>query len=219
MDKKLFIANWKSNKTLSEAQQFFDSFKEALATVDLSEKEIIIAPPYTLLAYCSEVVKANNLPIKLSSQNVSSFPAGAYTGEINAKQVKEFADYAIVGHSERRKYLHETDNDLENKVREAKAEGLTIIQCIQDAESMIHDGVQIIAYEPPSAIGSGNPDSPEHVSEVFARVLESNKAAKILYGGSVNAQTFQQFMSIPTLSGFLIGGASLESESFISLLS
>jgi len=218
MDKKLFIANWKSHKTKEEAIRFFEYIKENIAHLDLSNKEIIVAPPFTLLAKARYLIDKYKLPLELAAQNVSSFPEGAYTGEISAKQVKEFARYVVVGHSERRKYLHESEMDIENKVREALETGLTIIQCIQDEDSKVHKGVQIVAYEPPSAIGSGNPDDPEHVGEVFEKISSENAGVKLLYGGSVNVDTFQGFLGIEKLDGFLIGGASLEPESFLSLL-
>lgn len=219
MDKKLLIGNWKSNKTKQEALDFFQAFKESISKVNLDSHEIVIAPPFTLLSVCREAIDRLELPISLASQNVSSFPAGAYTGEVNAKQVKEFAQYVIIGHSERHKYLKEDENDVANKIREAKAEGLITIQCIQDENSMVHDDVDVVAYEPPTSIGSGNPDDPQHVQEVFIKVLGQSKALRILYGGSVNPSTYQQFLSIKKLGGFLIGGASLEADSFISLLS
>lgn len=218
-NKKLFIANWKSNKTEPDIVNFFEGIKEKILQIDLADKTIIIAPPFTQLAKCKYLIDANNLPVGLAAQNVSSFPSGAYTGEVNAKQVKEYADFVIVGHSERRKYMHESETDIENKIREAIESGLTVIQCIQDENSIIHTGAEIIAYEPPTAIGSGNPDSPEHVEQVFAKILEENPDIRVLYGGSVNADNVQNFLKIEKLSGFLIGGASLEADSFLSLLS
>lgn len=218
MDKKYYIANWKSHKTKEDSINFFESFKNKISNIDLSSKEIIIAPPFTLLAKCRYLIDKHNLPIKLAAQNVSPFPQGAYTGEINAVQIYEFAEYVIVGHSERRKYFHESQADIENKVREAHDAGLKIIQCVQDENDKIEDKVLLAAYEPPSAIGSGNPDSPEHISGVFDKIAQSYQETKLLYGGSVDDKNIHEFMSINNLSGFLIGGASLEADSFIALL-
>jgi triosephosphate isomerase len=218
MANTLYVANWKSNKTKAEAAAFWGYLKDNISQADLTDKKLIIAPPFTLLGDAKEFVLANNLPVSLSGQNVSPFPKGAYTGEINATQLREFADFVIIGHSERLKYFHESDSDLENKVREAQEVGLKVIQCIQDENSIIQKGVEIVAYEPPSAIGSGNPDDPEHIAQVFEKILQENSRYMLLYGGSVNPQTISQFKSIKTLSGFLIGGASLEAQSFLSLL-
>lgn len=218
MEKKLFIANWKSHKSNQQTTDFLSYLKDKINDYDLSDKEIIIAPPFTQLSYCKKFIEDNSLPVNLSSQNVSSFPEGAYTGEINAGQVKEYAQYVIVGHSERRKYLHESDTDIENKIREAREFGLKIIQCIQDENSVIHSGADIIAYEPPTAIGTGNPDNPEHISEVFKTIAEQNPNIILLYGGSVNPENIKSFLQVKNLSGFLIGGASLDAEEFLALL-
>lgn len=219
MDKKYYIANWKSHKSKDDAISFFDTLKNGIFDKNLSDKEVIIAPPFTLLTKCNYLIEENKLPVSLSSQNVSGFPEGAYTGEINAKQVKEFASYVIVGHSERRKYLHETISDIENKVREAREQGLTVIQCIQDENDVVHNGVALVAYEPPSAIGTGNPDTPEHIKEVFDVILQQNPNVKVLYGGSVTPENIQSFLTIEKLGGFLIGGASLDAANFLQLLS
>ena len=218
MDKKLFVANWKSNKTKDEAATFFEYLKDNIANYKLEFSEIIIAPPFTLLSYSKDFIDKNALPVKLAAQNISSFPPGAYTGEINAKQLKEFAEYVIIGHSERRKYMHESENDIENKVREASEAGFIVIQCVQDENSIIYKGANIIAYEPPTAIGSGNPDEPEHIGQVFNHIISDNPEVKLLYGGSVSPENIKQFLPIKSISGFLIGGASLEAESFLSLL-
>jgi len=218
MDTKYFIANWKSNKNKADALEFLSIIKEGIGSMDLANKMVIVAPPFTLLDICRQYIDENNLPLKLASQNVSSFPKGAYTGEVNASQLKEFVDFVIVGHSERLKYMHESDMDIENKVREASQEGLRIIQCIQDEYSRVHKGAEIIAYEPPSAIGSGTPDDPEHIAQVFKVITEQNSGVSVLYGGSVKPENISQFMSIEKLSGFLIGGASLEASTFLSLL-
>lgn len=219
MDRKLFVANWKSHKTKDEAYAFFESLKNDISQIDISGKEIVIAPPFTLLPLSFEFVKNNSLPVSLAAQNVSAFPQGAYTGEINARQVKEFATYVIIGHSERKKYMHETENDIENKVREAREQGLTVIQCIQDENDKVHHDVEIVAYEPPSAIGTGNPDTPEHITEVFNVITQQNPSVRVLYGGSVDGNNVKSFLEIEKLGGFLVGGASLEAQSFMSLLS
>lgn len=221
MDKKLFIANWKSHKTAGEALKFLEYVRDNITQINLSDKEIIIAPSFTLLPSCREFINSNSLPVKLSAQNVSSFQEGAYTGEVNAKQIREFADYVIVGHSERRKYMHENESDIDNKVRESKEAGIIVVQCIQDENSQLHKDTDIIAFEPPNAIstfGVGEAEDPKDMERVFASVADQLRGRKILYGGSVDSANIASYAQINSCGGFLVGGASLEPESFISLL-
>lgn len=222
MDKKIFIANWKSHKTVNETKDFLDGLKEGLKDIDLSNKEIILAPSYTALMMCGDYISKHSLPIKLSSQSLSSYPEGAYTGEVNAKQIKEFADYVIVGHSERKRYLNENENDIESKIKEAKDVGLKVIQCIQDENSELHKGSDIVAFEPPNAIstfGVGEPETPEHIMEVFNEIKDRLHDKILIYGGSVDAENIKSYAEIGSCKGFLIGSASLEVTSFLSLLS
>lgn len=222
MNKKIFIANWKSHKTVAQSLDFLTSLKEGISKIDLSNKELIIAPSFTSLMACHGYIKKHNLPVKLSSQTLSSYPEGAYTGEVNAKQIKEFADFVLVGHSERKRYLKENDNDVESKIKEAKDVGLKVIQCIQDEDSEIHKQADIIAYEPPSAIstfGVGEPETPHHIREVFEDIEGSLHGRDIIYGGSVDKTNIKSYAEIEMCKGFLIGSASLEPDSFLSLLS
>jgi len=222
MDKKLFVANWKSHKTKEETIKFFEFVRDNISHIDLTNKEIIIAPPFTLLEKARYLIDEYKLPVQLAAQNVSSFPEGAYTGEISAKQVREFAYYTIVGHSERKRYLHESESEIENKIKEAKEVGLVVIQCIQDENSQLHKDADIIAFEPPNAIstfGVGEADDPKDIERVFSKLSEELSGRTILYGGSVDEKNVKSYSQIQTCGGFLIGGASLEAESFIELLS
>lgn len=222
MNKKIFVANWKSNKTVKESYSFLDVLKERIKDIDLSNKEIVIAPSFTSLMVCHDAIEKFSLPVKLSAQNISSFAQGAYTGEVNALQIKEFADYVIIGHSERKRYFHEGDGDVESKVKAAKEGGLMVVQCIQDKNSQIQSQSDIIAYEPPNAIstfGVGEAEDPEDIRKVFEEIKNSTGERPLLYGGSVSAKNIKSYAQIESCSGFLIGGASLEVDSFIDLLS
>lgn len=210
--KHLFIvANWKSNKTAKEAEDWINKFKNA--NVDIANKEIIICPPFTLLYELNSVIKELNLPIKLGAQNLSPFDEGAYTGEVNGKQIKEFTDYVIIGHSERRQNFKETDEMLIKKVQMAQKYLLTPIFCIQNKDTFIPEGVKIVAYEPIKAIGTGNPDASEN-AERIARVAKGKGIQFVLYGGSVSSANVSIFTKMQNIDGVLVGGASLDASEF-----
>lgn len=218
MDQKLFIANWKSHKIPSQVEAFFDTLHASAGEINWDNKKVIIAPPYPLLGKSVEAVKKTGLSISISSQDVSSFEEGAHTGEVAARLIKEYAEFAIIGHSERRESLHENDELLQKKVEQALSSGITPIYCVQNVTQQVPQGVTIIAYEPITAIGTGNPDDPTHIEEVFNTLHGTYPQTTVLYGGSVTAENSEQFLVIPSLGGFIIGGASLEAGSFISLL-
>src|ERR1700753_1641251 len=123
--KKLFIiANWKSNKTVADAKAWLEEFKKANPSFTADEREIIVCPPFTLLSEMKAFIDANNLPIKLGTQDISPFAEGAYTGAINAKEAKDFVTHAIVGHSERRRLFHETDEEVLAKIKHLLEKGI-----------------------------------------------------------------------------------------------
>ncbi len=212
MDKLYIISNWKSNKTLNDAKTWLEEIGK-LSPND--SKEIIVCPPFTLLD-CAKT----NLPehIKLAAQDVSPFSEGAYTGEVSAKQIKEFADYVLIGHSERRENFNETDEMLQKKVQEALKNSLTPIFLVQGKENKIPNGVDIIAYEPLFAIGSGNPETPSNADEVASFYKETSNIKYVLYGGSVNSENVSSFTKTDHIDGVLVGSASLDASEFIGIV-
>src|SRR5688572_19243451 len=119
MGKPLYIAgNWKSYKTLAQANEWVEGFvKHRDELKEIVGVTTIICPPYTLLSYFAQQIQALQLPLVLGAQDVSQFDEGAYTGEVNAAQIKEFASWVIIGHSERRRNLGEPDDLLAKKAR------------------------------------------------------------------------------------------------------
>lgn len=218
MDKKLIIANWKSHKKISEAEEFIISISKDINRINLENKEIVIAPSYHLLYVCKNLIEKYNLPIELSAQDVSPFPQGAFTGEVSAAQIKDICKMTIIGHSERRELFSESDEILLKKVNEAKAIGLKMVYCIQNESQKIPTGVDTVAYEPPTAIGTGAPDDPSHIERVF-RIVKENFSGRVLYGGSIEPDNVRNYIHIDACDGLLVGGASLDADSFISLLS
>ncbi len=218
--KTLFIAgNWKSNKTRGEAKEWSQALAKKLEGHCLVRGvTVVVCAPFTALSQLKEDVQALGLPIALGAQNVSAFDDGAYTGEISARLVHELADWVIIGHSERRTHQHETDEELKHKVIKAKAVGLQVIYCVPDAQASVPAGVDIVAYEPVWAIGTGKTDSPENANDVCEKIRERTGVATVIYGGSVTDANVASFVSMPNINGVLPGGASLDPEKFYDLL-
>lgn len=216
MSTNLIVANIKSYETLEEGNSWIEKFLAHKASLsNLTQKEIIICPPFTLLLSFSSAFLGIN--IKIGAQNVSPFEEGAYTGEITAKQIKDFAEYVLIGHSERRKNFAETDDMLKKKTEISLNYGLKPIFLVQSKDVMIPQGVGVVAYEPVFAIGSGNPDTPENADEV-AEVLKSENDYQVLYGGSVTPENVKNFTSKANINGVLVGGASLDPEEFYKII-
>ncbi len=237
LDKKLIIAgNWKMNMTISEGKKFLTEMEETV-----SANTILIFPPYTVLAALSTDFNKQN--IHYGPQNFHYKKEGAYTGEISIPMIKELGcDYALVGHSERRTYYNETDEEINKKAHAGVKSGLNIIICIGEnltqrqsgewkailKEQIKKDLAEItwdmfsgisIAYEPIWAIGTGVSASSEEVKETHAYIKEVLKDAfgrtvRLLYGGSVNEKNALEIGSIENVDGFLIGGASLKPDVF-----
>ena len=219
MNKLLIVANLKSYKTEKEAKEWLENFKKIKELEqNLENKEVIVCPSFTLLSLFSLYILNNNLPVKLGAQNISPFDEGAYTGEVNARQIKDFAEFVLIGHSERRKNFSENDEMLSRKVNLALKYTLTPIFLIQGKDTFIPKGVKIIAYEPVFAIGSGNPDTPENADSIAFSVKLKENGLRVLYGGSITSQNVKSFTEKENLSGVLVGGASLEAEEFVKII-
>ena len=225
--KKLFIVgNWKSNKTIKETEKWLHDFSDGFnkANIKLGDKKVIIAPPFTSLEhahYCSGNLK---LSLEFAAQDVSPLEEGSYTGEVSARQIKELADYVIIGHSERRTNFYENGEMIKKKITISRQYRLTSILCvsdlkqIHDAKFMIHNSNCILAYEPLSAIGSGLPDTPQNAESVAAKIKEIVNDAPVLYGGSVTSLNVNSFTKMPSIDGVLVGGASLDPLEFLNIV-
>lgn len=210
MNKQLLIAgNWKSNKTLAEAKDWMSLFKQVLPVIP-KNISIVLCVPFTVLDFFHN-------QITLAAQDVSPFETGAYTGEISAEQIKEFADWVLIGHSERRKYFLEDDRLLTQKVERAKEKGLSVIYCVSDDSMKIPGNVDVVAYEPTWAIGTGKSDSPENANAVCT-MIKKQFQGRVIYGGSVTDENVKNFVNQSAIDGVLPGGASLNPEKFVDLI-
>lgn len=143
---KYIIANWKMNTTLTEASILANGVKEGIA--DFTTNTVVLCPPSIWLTTLAETFAKHPLKqLKLGAQNIHFADKGAYTGEIAAPMLKGIAEYAILGHSERRKYFHETDEMVQLKVKQALTNGLTPVLCVgesrQPAEEALHNPAKL----------------------------------------------------------------------------
>lgn len=221
MNKKYIIGNWKSNKNIAETQNWFKIFHMLYSqnqTISLENVEIVICVPFTLLPLAKKLCDEYMLPLKLGAQNVSPFGNGAYTGEVSASQISEFAQYVIIGHSERRNNFHEDDKLLTEKIKRANEAKLTPIYCVQDENTFIPDGVVIVAYEPVWAIGTGKTDTPDNANRVVQLIKQKWNSDILIYGGSVTPDNVNSFISTEYIDGVLPGGASLDANKFWGMI-
>jgi triosephosphate isomerase len=247
MRKPIIAGNWKMNKTIGEARELMTALKDKVA--DVTDVEIIVAPPFTALSPVAEVIKGSN--IRLAAQDMYWEEEGAFTGEVSPLMLKDVGcQYVIIGHSERRTYFSETNETVNKKVKSAHAHSLNPIVCVGErleeresgvTEDVVKDHVingladlteeqmlnTVIAYEPVWAIGTGKTATPEQAQEVhrFIRELLTEtysstvaEAVRIQYGGSVKPSNVAQLMAQPDIDGGLIGGASLDADSFTQIV-
>ncbi len=217
MKKLINAANWKSNMTKFEAKGWLENF----SLLDHpSESETVLFAPFTLLDMLSSYIRINDvLPVNLGAQDISPFDKGAFTGEINADQIKEFGNFVLIGHSERRSNFNESNDLINKKIEKALSAGLRVIVCVSNLEQVkaLNSSEIIIAYEPLSAIGTGNAENPEDVKS-FVDNIKEIKNVKVIYGGSVKAENVNQYTSLENIEGVLVGSASLDANSFSSLI-
>ncbi len=233
----LFVANWKMHKTRAEARAYAEEL--GAKWTPKPDREIVIAPAYTLL----DAARDPKGRWGLACQNVAAEASGAFTGEVSAPMAADAGcTYAIVGHSERRRLFGEDSPMLARKLARCRDAGLTPIYCVGESAGERDAGktaevlsrqlatleadpsadALVVAYEPVWAIGTGRPASPADCRSAcadIARVLSARPRLRILYGGSVSAANAGALLADGSVSGFLIGGASLSAADFASIAS
>ncbi len=218
---KIILANWKSNKTLNEAMSWMNVVGPVSKN---SQHTLILCPPSVFLAPLNDLIQQHKFSIQLGVQDLSQFPAGAYTGAINTRNLESLGvKYALLGHSERRRYFHETVQEIANKVELAVDAGITPIVCLRiedipaQAASLTMEMRKkiIVLYETVGHIGTGEV---EKLDQVLTSVYEIHKTFElkvpVLYGGSVSEATQEQFMREEMLAGIGVGSKSLDADDF-----
>lgn len=241
---KLIAGNWKMNGLAADLAEA-EALKSALA-VEPSAHRVALCPPTTLIAQAAWRLKGG--AVEIGGQDCHSKAAGAYTGSISAAMLKDAgAGLIILGHSERRQGLGETDAEVAAKVETALAAGLEPIVCVgetlQEREAgravevvssqvkaslpdAVADKAFAVAYEPVWAIGTGLTPTLDQIAEVHAavraalveRLGEIGRAAPILYGGSVKPSNAAEILAVEEVGGALVGGASLKAADFLGII-
>ncbi len=242
--KPLVAGNWKMNGQRDQLDQL--ALMSKGADQELSQKlDMVVCPPATLLYVATAL--AEDTGLKVGAQDCHANTSGAHTGDVAAEMIADcFAEYCIVGHSERRSDHGESSSDILEKAQACWRAGLTAIVCIGETEaeydagqaetvlaeqlkSSIPEGATdrntIIAYEPVWAIGTGKTPSPEDIKSIHAflrnelieRLQGPGERMRILYGGSVKPSNATEILMIENVDGALVGGASLKAEDFLSI--
>ena len=239
-----FIANWKMNgncNSIKEIEKVLNFLKKRSS---YQLKKIIFCPPLNLLNYFRKKIK--NKLIDFGAQDISKINAnyGPYTGQLSGKMIKDSgANYVIIGHSEKRLF-DEDSTTIKQKINSALKNKLKVIFCIGENLSQKKKGLSlkflkrqisqslerkninkvIIAYEPIWSIGTGIVPTNDYLSMIYTKLkffLKNKYKIRtpiMLYGGSVTSDNVANLGNISLISGFLIGGASLKSKSFIKIV-
>lgn len=208
------IANWKSNKTISEALDWISKVGPQIPKKD--GLKVVVCPTFDALSEVKKAIMVGNFPILVGAQDLSPFGIGAYTGEEPAPLLNQLIDLAILGHSERRKNFGETEEMIAKKVEQSLENNIIPLICVQDEKTPIPPSCHLVAYEPIFAIGTGNPDTPENAGSVAKKLKENAGNLQVIYGGSITSKIAESFIT-PNLSGVLVGGASLDAEEFVKI--
>ncbi|KAK8679105.1 hypothetical protein V6N13_144573 [Hibiscus sabdariffa] len=245
MARKFFVGgNWKCNGTTEEVKKIVTTLNEAEVPSE-DVVEVVVSPPFVFLSFVKSLLRSD---FHVAAQNCWVRKGGAFTGEISAEMLVNLSiPWVIIGHSERRALLKESNEFVGDKVAYALSQGLKVIACIgetlEERESgstmavvaaqtkAIADKVTnwdnvVLAYEPVWAIGTGKVATPAQAQEVHRELrkwLSENvsgdiaESTRIIYGGSVNGANCKELAAQPDVDGFLVGGASLKPE-FVDII-
>mgnify|MGYP000282139043 CR=1 FL=1 len=243
----IIAGNWKLHMNPEQTTEFVNAVKDKLP--DPSKVESLICAPAVDLDALRKAAEGSNL--HTGAENAYFEVEGAFTGETSPKVLNEMGiDYCIIGHSERRGYFHETDEDINKKAKAIFANGMLPIICCGESLETYEAGKAaefvgaqvsaalagltaeqvastVIAYEPIWAIGTGksaSQDDAQKMCKVVRDVVAADfgqevaDKVRVQYGGSVKPENVAEYMACPDVDGALVGGASLEAESFLALL-
>ncbi|MBP9758683.1 triose-phosphate isomerase [Candidatus Dojkabacteria bacterium] len=237
MNKPLVVANWKMNKTISEATEYTNKIKGS------KKISIVLCPSFVALSAVHDKLKGRS--IKLGAQNIHYQDSGNFTGEISPLMLKSAGcEYVIIGHSERRILFNENDDSINNKVLVSISYGLKVVLCVGETLEAMRNGISedyisiqlsqdlyrvknfeniTIVYEPVWSIQNGMEVNTEHINKMIHFIhnfLKSTFSIKpvIIYGGDINKNNIISIYKIENLSGFLFQEAALDYKNFNNLI-
>lgn len=241
-----FVANWKMNMSMEEISEYSAIFKKHFQARADEEIDVVFCPPYPYLGPAHDYLTFLD-NVALGSQNAHWLDSGAHTGEVSIPMLKEFGvEFAIIGHSERRQFYGETNEAVSKRAKACLQNGIRPIVCVGEM-NFSHNSVTevldelkfslkdisqeeasnlIVAYEPVWAIGTGKAATVEIIKNVHDKIRAElsrifpkfGENIPLLYGGSTSAENIAEIMSVPNVSGALVGGASLKPEVFAKLI-
>jgi triosephosphate isomerase len=227
----IYAANFKTNHTRASTEAYIAELKEKLASKK-AEDSIYIFPPATAL-------NRYEGDFTIGTQNAYPVQNGAYTGEIGVEQLNEFdINTILIGHSERREYLNESQDKVAEKFSFFKEQDFEIIYCIGEPLEIREKGIDtvmeyllaqfegidttynklIVAYEPIWAIGTGRSATVEEISTTHQALKKAINNKPLLYGGSAKPANIKEIVSIDGVDGVLVGSASLDTDSFSKMV-
>jgi len=228
----IIAANFKTNHTRKSTKEYIEKLNKYVSTLK-SDDKVLIFPPSTAL---DKFNLTKNISIGM--QNAYPVEKGSFTGEIGLEQIEEFEiDTILIGHSERRHVLGETQDEARKKYDFFKSKGFQILYCIGEPKEIREEGIEsviaynfsqlegidleyenlIIAYEPVWAIGTGLTASCEQIEETLKLLREKIKSP-ILYGGSVKVANTKEILEIKNCDGVLVGTASWDVDAFCQMI-
>ncbi|KAL9274804.1 Triosephosphate isomerase, cytosolic-like protein [Drosera capensis] len=245
MARKFFVGgNWKCNGRTEEVKKIVTTLNQAEVPSE-DDVEVVVSPPFVFLTYVKSLLRPD---FQVAAQNCWVRKGGAFTGEVSAEMLLNLGiPWVILGHSERRALLGESNEFVGDKVAYALSQGLKVIACIGETLEQRESGSTVevvaaqtkaiaekisswenvvLAYEPVWAIGTGKVATPAQAQEVHSELrdwiksnvgLEVAASLRIIYGGSVNGANCKELAAQPDVDGFLVGGASLKPE-FIDII-
>jgi triosephosphate isomerase len=225
----LIAGNWKMFKGPGEAGAFCRALRDESLPGDV---DVVVCPPYVSLEPAVQALAGTEIGVFAQSCHWET--EGAFTGEVSAQMLRELGVYGtLVGHSERRRWFGETDETVARRAAAALAAGLHVIACVgetleereagetsavlrRQVSVLEHDDNLVIAYEPVWAIGTGRTATPELAQQAH-EVVKELLDVPVLYGGSVKPENAAELLVQPAVDGALVGGASLDLESFAAI--